>query len=134
MLQDLPLDKENKGSFRTSPLAARSEQASWQVEVPGRDWQSHSPEATCLGTGALSGPALPCLAWRLWVHASMLSSTILTAMGCLLALWLAMTSLQPARTQEDNSSVEEEDILVLNQHNFDRALKTYKLLLVEFCE
>lgn len=64
----------------------------------------------------------------------MLSSTIHTAMGCLLALWLVMTSLQPARTQEDNSWVEEEDILVLNQHNFARALQTYKLLLVEFCE
>lgn len=65
----------------------------------------------------------------------MLSSTIHTAMGCLLALWLAMTSLPLARTQQDNSWVEEEeDILVLNQHNFARALQTYKLLLVEFCE
>ncbi|KAK9393049.1 protein disulfide-isomerase A2 [Crotalus adamanteus] len=62
----------------------------------------------------------------------MLSSTIHTAMGFLLALWLAMTSLQPARTQEDKSWVEEEDVLVLNQHNFARALQTYKLLLVEF--
>ncbi|XP_039216190.1 protein disulfide-isomerase A2 isoform X2 [Crotalus tigris] len=62
----------------------------------------------------------------------MLSSTIHTAMGFLLALWLAVTSLQLAKTQEDKSWVEEEDILVLNQHNFARALQTYKLLLVEF--
>ncbi|XP_032086864.1 protein disulfide-isomerase A2 [Thamnophis elegans] len=55
-------------------------------------------------------------------------------MGCLLLLWLALTPLQPARTQDDNSwVVEEENILVLNQHNFARALRTYKLLLVEFC-
>ncbi|XP_058012854.1 protein disulfide-isomerase A2 [Ahaetulla prasina] len=54
-------------------------------------------------------------------------------MGYLLLLWLAVTSLQPVRTQVDNSWVEEEDILVLNQHNFAKALRTYKLLLVEFC-
>ncbi|XP_026560335.1 protein disulfide-isomerase A2 isoform X2 [Pseudonaja textilis] len=53
-------------------------------------------------------------------------------MGYLLLLWLATTSLQPVWTQEDNSWVEEENILVLNQHNFARALQTYKLLLVEF--
>ncbi|XP_070811522.1 protein disulfide-isomerase A2 [Pituophis catenifer annectens] len=62
----------------------------------------------------------------------MLSSTVHTAMGYLLLLWLAIISLQPARTQVDNSWVEEENILVLNQHNFARALQTYKLLLVEF--
>ncbi|KAM6423822.1 protein disulfide-isomerase A2 [Liasis olivaceus] len=54
-------------------------------------------------------------------------------MGCLLLLWLAMTLAQPVRTQEDNNWVEEEDnVLVLNQHNFAQALQTYKLLLVEF--
>ncbi|XP_063170706.1 protein disulfide-isomerase A2 [Candoia aspera] len=54
-------------------------------------------------------------------------------MGCLLLFWLAMILAQPGRTQEDNSWVEEEDdVLVLNQHNFAQALQTYKLLLVEF--
>lgn len=76
----------------------------------------------------------PCSAWHLWVRVGMLSSTVHTAMGYLLLLWLAIISLQPARTQVDNSWVEEENILVLNQHNFARALQTYKLLLVEFCE
>ncbi|XP_070617688.1 protein disulfide-isomerase A2 [Erythrolamprus reginae] len=67
----------------------------------------------------------------------MRSSTVGTAMGRLLLLWLVILTpaLRPARTQEDSGWAEEEEgkVLVLNQHSFAGALQTYKLLLVEFC-